>query len=109
MEIPELEAFKKGRDILLAFKRDVGPVLSEASNYSDAIIPAKVGKILRKHMVDHKFRFDGILHESSVSDALPPALLHFVCMIEYGVAMARPWLSFLSTTTLRSTKKVLLT
>ena len=32
-EIPELEAYKQGRDVLLAFQKDVGFVLSEAFDY----------------------------------------------------------------------------
>ncbi|RXN35745.1 ADP-ribosylation factor 3 [Labeo rohita] len=49
-EIPGLVAYKKGRDILLAFEKDVGPVLSEASSDADAIILAKAAQILRRHM-----------------------------------------------------------
>ncbi len=32
-EIPGLLAYKKGRDVLLAFDKDIGPVLSEASSF----------------------------------------------------------------------------
>lgn len=83
-EIPELEAHKSGRDVLLAFKSDIGLALSQASNYSEAIILGKAAKILRRHMTDHEFIFDGRFHESCVTDAVPPALLEFVCMIEHG-------------------------
>ncbi|KAL0198142.1 hypothetical protein M9458_006682, partial [Cirrhinus mrigala] len=83
-EIPGLVAYKKGRDILLAFEKDVGPVLSEASSDADAIILAKAAQILRRHMVNHKSKFEGNLYESSVHDSFPPALLQFVCMIEHG-------------------------
>ena len=57
-EIPELEAHKSGRDVLLAFKTDVGTALSQASNYSEAIILGKAAKILRKRMIDHNFTFN---------------------------------------------------
>ena len=40
-EIPELKAHKKGSDILLAFKKDIGSALPQASNYSETIILAK--------------------------------------------------------------------
>lgn len=33
--VPGLEACKKGRDILLAFKKNVRPVLSKASEYGE--------------------------------------------------------------------------
>ena len=47
-EIPGLEAYKKGRDALLAFKKDVGPVLSETLNYSDTLVLATAARILRR-------------------------------------------------------------
>ena len=83
-EIPELEAHKSGRDILLAFQKNVGFALSQASNYPEAIIVGKAAKILRRHMIDHEFKLDGRFHEGCVEDAIPPSLLEFVCMIEHG-------------------------
>ena len=82
-EIPELESHKKGRGFLLAFKK--GAALSQASNYSEAIILAKAAKILRGHMIDHKPTFAGTFHEGYVEYAIPSTLLQFVCMIEHGV------------------------
>ena len=61
--------------MFLAFEKDVGPVLSEASSYTDAIILSKAAKILHRNMVEHKSNFEGYLYESSVYDSLPPALL----------------------------------
>ena len=49
VEISELEAHKQGRDVILAFDEDIGLALSQASDYSDAIILAKAAKILRRH------------------------------------------------------------
>lgn len=97
-EIPGLVAYKKGRDVLLAFDKDIGPVLSEASSYTDAIILAKAAKILRRHMVEHKCKFEGSLYENSVYDSLPSALLQFICMIEHG-ADIKSQLRFGATTT----------
>ena len=70
-EISELEAQKRGRDILLAFQKDVGFALSQASNYSEAIILGKAAKILRRHILDHDFKFDGRFHTDG--DAIPPS------------------------------------
>lgn len=50
-EIPELKAHKSGRDILLAFAKDVGSVLSQAKDYSEALILNKAAKILRRQMI----------------------------------------------------------
>ncbi|KAH3711848.1 hypothetical protein DPMN_071523 [Dreissena polymorpha] len=83
-EIPELEAHRKGRDVLLAFKQDVGEALSQTMDYSDALIVTKAAKILRKQMIEHKINFNGSVHEHCIEDSLPSILLQFVCMIEHG-------------------------
>ena len=65
-EITELEAHKQGRDVLLAFQKDVGFVLSEASDYYfDALILSKAANILRRQMLDHKSTFDGNFPEGA--------------------------------------------
>ena len=69
-EIPELEAHKSQRDTILAFQKDVGFALSQASNYSEAIILGKAAKILRRHMIDQEFKFDGRFHVGCVKDAI---------------------------------------
>lgn len=83
-EIPGLEAHKKGRDILLAFKEDIGEALSQAIDYSEALIVTKAAKILRKHMVEHKMPFQESFNYNSIEDSMPPLLVQFVCMIEHG-------------------------
>ena len=57
--IPELKAHKKGSDVLLVFKKDVGTVLADASKYSEVIHLAKAADIICKKMLDptqHKVR-----------------------------------------------------
>ena len=83
--IPELETHKKGRDVLLAFKADIGPVLHEASQYSNAIHLSKAADILRKEMLQHKTKFSSELKDGFGEEAIPPALLQFVCSVEHGV------------------------
>ena len=83
-EIPELEAHKQGKDILLAFQKDVGKALSLVSQYSEAVIIAKAAKILRRHMLDHQSRFDGTFNEGCIENSIPTSLLQFVCMLEHG-------------------------
>ena len=83
-EIPELEAHKQGKHVLLAFQKDVGLALSQASDYSEAIILGKAAKILRRHMLDHKSTFDGTFHEGCIEQAIPPSLLQFVGMVQHG-------------------------
>lgn len=84
-EIPQLEAHNQGRDVLLAFRKDVGFALSEASDYySEAIILSKAANILRRHMLDHKSTFDGTFHKGCIEEAIPLTLLQFVAMLEHG-------------------------
>ena len=81
-EIPELEAHKKGRDVLLAFIEDVGSVLSTSMDYTEAIIITKAAKILRQRMIDYKSTFSGTFHDNCVEDSIPSVLSQFVSMIE---------------------------
>ena len=83
-EMPELEAHQKGRNVLLAFHKDVVSTLSQACEYTEAIILAKTAKIIRRNMLDHKSEFDGQFHEGCVEEAILPTLLQFVSMIEHG-------------------------
>ena len=83
-EISELEAHKQERDVILTFDEDSGLALSQASDYSDAIILAKVAKILRRHMLDHTSKFDGTFHDGCIEEAIPSSLVQFVGMIEHG-------------------------
>ena len=73
-EISELEAHKKGRDVILAFDEDIGLALSQTSDYSEAIILAKAAKILRRHML----RF-GV----SKTDLVIAQLLQYNCYAKY--------------------------
>lgn len=76
-----------GQNVLLDFKKDVGLVLKEASNYSEAIIIiiAKAAKILQRHILDHKSAFDGTFHEGCIEEGIPPSLLQFMGTIEHRV------------------------
>lgn len=75
-EIPELEAHKQGRNVLLAFHKDVGLFLSESSDYcSEAITLNKAANILRRNMLDHDYAFDETFHEGCIKQAIPLTLL----------------------------------
>ena len=70
--IPELEAHKKGRDVLLAFREDIGPALHEASQYSNAIHLSKAADILRREMLKHKAKFSTEFKDGLGEEAIPP-------------------------------------
>ena len=82
-QVPELEAYKQGRDILLAFKTDVCSVLHDATKYSQAVHLAKAAAIIRKEMLNHKTR-TGLQFDGCVEESIPQVLLQFVCSIEHG-------------------------
>ena len=82
--VPQLEAHRQGRDILLAFSNDVGSILAEAVKYGDAVHLAKAASILRKQMLGHKPKSNAIFHNGCIEEAIPPSLLELVCMIEHG-------------------------
>ena len=71
---------KDAMSFLLSMK--TGLALSQASDYSEAIIRAKAAKILRRHMLDHTSKFDGTFHDGCIEEAIPSSLLQFVGMIE---------------------------
>ena len=83
-EMPEMDTFKNGRDVTIAFRKDVGPALSQACRNSEAIILARVANVLLRHMLDHKYTFYGTFQEGCIQDVIPPTLLQFVSMIEHG-------------------------
>ena len=78
-EISELEAHKQVRDVILTFDEDIGLALSQASDYSDAIILAKATKILRRHMLDHMSKFDGTFHDGCIEERVNSIQSGSVC------------------------------
>ena len=49
-KISELKAFSKGRAVLIAFEKHVGPVLASTCAESDAIYLAETAEIVRREM-----------------------------------------------------------
>ncbi|KAH3796020.1 hypothetical protein DPMN_149584 [Dreissena polymorpha] len=65
-EIPEIETHESGRDTVLTFKKDIGPVSSKAFKLSDAIVLSKAASILRRLMLGHETSFDGRFKEDCI-------------------------------------------
>lgn len=82
-EIPEMESYKDGRDVLFAFHKDVGSVLGNTADYSEDTVLAKAAKIIRSRMLSHNSKFSGSL-QAGCLESVPTTLLQFVCMIEHG-------------------------
>lgn len=81
--LPELEAYHKGRDVLLAFHCDIGALTVETSKTCDAINRAKSAAIKRKEMLAHKWTFEKTLEGSNIEEAIPSSILQFICMIKH--------------------------
>ena len=85
--IPELEAYKQGRDIFLGFKEDVGLVLNRVLKEDcddEAIHLAKAASIIRRDMLQLKSAFNGYFESNCQIESVPTALLSLVNMILYG-------------------------
>ncbi|VDI47351.1 Hypothetical predicted protein [Mytilus galloprovincialis] len=56
-KIPDLQAYTKGREVLLVFEKDVGPAIALACNYDDTIHIGKTAEIIRAQIKEHKTNF----------------------------------------------------
>ena len=79
--MPELEVHRNGRHVILAICKGIGPVLSQASDYSEAIILSKAASILCNHMIDNKSKFNANIREGCIENSAAPQCM---CMIEQG-------------------------
>ena len=84
VHIPELQAHREGRDVMLAFEKDACLQLTEASKYGEAIPMAKAARMIRRDMLQHKSQFNSTCLDGCLEDSVPSLLLQFVCMIEHG-------------------------
>ena len=88
--VPDLEAYKKGRDIYLAFKKDIGPVIRKViDNDADdeGIHLVKAAAIVRRHMFDMSYKFKGTFEDHCQENAVPDSLVAFVSMILDGTTI----------------------
>lgn len=85
-EIPNLHAYGKGRDTVLAFEKDIGYALfqsCELDNDSDAVHLARAAKIVRRHIFEEERTFCGFDSECE-KKSVPSVLLALVNMILEG-------------------------
>ncbi|VDI22023.1 Hypothetical predicted protein [Mytilus galloprovincialis] len=83
-KIPDLQAYTKGREVLLVFEKDVGPAIALACNYDDTIHIGKTAEIIRAQIKEHKTKFSGSFSADDTQSSVPTSLLELVCMIEHG-------------------------
>ena len=85
-EIPDMRAYTKGRDVLMAFKDDIGTALAKAceqDNNEDAMHLARAAQIVRRHIFGETKQFNGF-PEKCQEDSVPQLLLTLVNMILEG-------------------------
>ena len=85
--IPDMQAHRQGRDILLAFNKDIGLALKrvyESDFDEEAIILSKAAKIVRRDILNTKYTFDGTFEKECQKKSVPQSLLSLVKMIIDG-------------------------
>lgn len=87
--VPELKEFQNGREVLLSFNKDVGPFLSKACSYSDALLIEKAAFLLRREMLQFKSRFEGHFQKEYVNNCVPHQLMQFFESSLSGVKIGR--------------------
>ncbi len=85
-QFTDMEAKKKGREIMLAFNEDIGTALTKACEYDsdgDAIHLARAAKIVRRHIFSKPKPFSGF-QAGCNKESVPFLLLALVNMILEG-------------------------
>ena len=87
-QIPDLQAYTQGRDILLAFKANAGVALKQAleSDFDEeAIVLARAAEIVRRDILQHdKSAFTGSFSKECQQQSVPQSLMSLVGMIMAG-------------------------
>tara|TARA_B110000881_G_C18590493_1_gene527633 strand:- start:311 stop:2080 length:1770 start_codon:yes stop_codon:yes gene_type:complete len=86
--IPDMEAHKQGRDVLLAFKDDIGLALKTAFQSDldeEAIILARAADIVRRDILNHqKTIFNGAFSQECQQESVPQSLTTLIGMVMTG-------------------------
>ncbi|VDI23212.1 Hypothetical predicted protein [Mytilus galloprovincialis] len=85
--IPDLQAHKQGRDVLLLYNDDVGAAIKQATrtNYDDeAILLSKAAQIVRKDMMAMQYIFNGTFKTGCQQNSVPQSWKTLVGMILGG-------------------------
>ena len=82
-----MSAYKSGRDVVLAFKKDIGTAVLNASSINhdeDAIILSKAASIVRRDIFVSKQNFNGTFTEQCQQESVSKTLFTLVSMIVGG-------------------------
>ena len=85
--IPSIKAYNEGKEVLLAFDKDVGSALKELISQdfdSDALVLGKTAKIIRRDIFKIKQEFQGKFPEGCQENSVPSSLNALISMILDG-------------------------
>ena len=85
-EFPDMQSYKKGRDVLMAFEKDVGAALAKAYGQETdkaAVHIARAAQIVRRQIFGEAKPFNGF-PERCQEDSVSPLLLILVNMVLEG-------------------------
>ena len=83
----DMEAHKRGRDVVLIFNEDVGSALNKACEHdsnNDAIHLARAANIVRRDMFKKRNKFNGSYDANCQEESVPVSLLALVTMVING-------------------------
>ncbi len=86
-QVPDLQAYSEGRDVMLTFSSDIGIALRNACNQSydsEIMHLAKAAKFLRQDMLTKQQHFSGSFQSDCNQQAVPDSLLAFMNMLLEG-------------------------
>ena len=87
---PDLQEHRKGRDILLVYREDIGSALAKACQHdidSDAVHLARAAPIIRKDMFQLSQPSNGYFSDKSQEESVPQLLLTVVSMMLEGAGI----------------------
>ena len=87
---PDLQEHRKGRDILLVYKEDIGSALAKACQHdidSDAVHLARAARIIRKDIFQSSQPFNGSFSDKCQQESVPQLLLTMVSMMLEGAGI----------------------
>ena len=89
--LPELRCYSHGREILMAYEKDIGTLINfacEEDYDSVAMVLAKAAKLVRKQIFDYQSKFNGSFNNESQGTAVPDVLVNLIRMILEGTNIA---------------------
>ena len=78
MHLPDISAYKKGRDVFLAYEADVGDVLWQGYHENrdeQSIMMVKIAEMIRQDIFANDVKFSGSFNQRSQIESIPQSLL----------------------------------